>query len=193
MLTEKSVCVLQCGDTQCQDVISSVWPRAIFVSVKMGLVPWIQSCTPTWNSTQHKLQWMEEKCGRGGQRHGENMKMRGLVARYHVRDCLWGEARWWGSKVEQCGDMCTRLQGWREQWTQQRTSKTSHHLIKISVKINRITEVITLNVVLIGSLATCITLMHAIHKNAFCLIFFFLSYVCNHFTKFRGAWRTSDV
>lgn len=51
----RKICVLQCGDTQCQDVIPSVWPRAIFVSVKMGLVPQIQSCMPTWNSTGHTL------------------------------------------------------------------------------------------------------------------------------------------
>lgn len=109
--TKKTVCVLQCGDTQCQDVIPDDWPCAIFVSVKMGFVLWIWNYTTPWNSIQTFREC--RKHGRGGQRE-KNMKMRGLVARYHVRDCLWGEARWWGSKVEQCGDMCTRLQGWQK-------------------------------------------------------------------------------
>lgn len=157
---KKTVCVLQCGKTECQDAIPDDWACAIFVSAKMSLVLWIWNYMTTWNSTQTFRD--SRKHGRGGHRE-KNVEMKGLVARYHVRDCLWGEARWWGSKVEQCGGMCTRLRGWQKNNEHSRELQKNKpppyqerlNLLKNSIKINAITEVVTLTVVLINSLLIC--------------------------------------
>lgn len=78
LATKKSVCVLPREDIQRQDMISAIWPCAIFVSVKMGLVLGIHKRAPTWNSAQTFSEWW--KCWRrGGWRH-ENERTGGQVS-----------------------------------------------------------------------------------------------------------------